>query len=156
MAERLSTGDAQAICAALRTTYANGVLAIFGGASQPADANSAETGTLLCLITLDAGAFTGGVPTNGLNFDAPINGVLSKAAGETWRGVGLAAAGAGMIAPWYRFYANAYITGPSTTAARFDGAISTAPTAELQMSVATVVEGASVVVNTFTRTPTRA
>jgi hypothetical protein len=83
MAERFSTTHANMLCEAVRTAYANGVLAIYGGASQPADADDAEAGTLLALITLSSGAFTGGVSTNGLNFDAASGGVLSKAAAET-------------------------------------------------------------------------
>lgn len=155
MAERISLGDAHVSLAALRTAYENGVLAIFGGAPQPASADAAETGTLLCLITVGSGAFTPESPTNGLNFDAPVDGVLSKAAAETWSGVGLAAAGTGAIATWFRFYDNNYTTGASTTARRFDGAISTSASAELQMSTTTIVEGATVTINTFTRTPQR-
>lgn len=155
MAERFSTGHANMICNAVKTAYANGVLAIFGGASQPADTNSAETGTLLCLITLASGAFEGGSATNGLNFDSPVSGILSKAAAETWSGNGLEAAGTGTVATYFRFYANAYTTGESTTAVRFDGAISTASTAELQLSTTTIVSGSPVVINSFTYTPPR-
>ena len=156
MAERFTTTHADMICTAVKTAYANGVLAIYGGASQPADANDAEAGTLLALITLASGAFTPGVATNGLNFDAPSSGVLSKAAAETWSGVGLAAAGTGTTATYFRFYDNAQDTGASPTGLRFDGAIGTTSTAELQMSVTTIVEGAPVVINSFTYTPARA
>lgn len=156
MAERFSTGHADMICDAVKTAYANFVIGIFGGASQPADANNAEAGTLLALITLNSGAFTAGVATNGLNFDTPSNGVLSKPTGDTWSGVGLAAAGTGTTATYYRLYDNDYVTGASTTAVRNDGAISTSSTAELQMSVTTIVEGAPIVINSFTYTPPRA
>lgn len=152
MAEKFSTGDVQAVATALRTTYANGVLGIFGGASQPADSDAAETGTLLCLVTLASGAFVAGQAANGLEFDAPVDGVLSKAVAETWSGVGLAAAGTGTAATWCRFYANAYVTGASTTAARFDGAISNQSSAELQLSVTTIVSGSPVEITSFTRT----
>lgn len=156
MAEKFSTGHAQAVCSAVRTAYANGVLALYSG-TQPADCNDTEgAGSLLALITLNSGAFTGGVATNGLNFDAPVAGVLSKAAAETWSGDGLAAAGAGTVATWFRFYANAYVTGASTSAVRFDGAISTAASAELQLTVTTIVSGVPVIINTFTYTPPRA
>ena len=156
MPERFSTGHANAVCTAVKTAYTNGVIGIFGGASQPADANSAETGTLLCLITLGSGAFTAGQATNGINFGDPVDGVLSKASGETWSGNGLAAAGTGTVATWFRHYANDYVTGASTTAVRYDGAISTASTAELQMSNTTIVDGAPVTINSFTYTPPRA
>ena len=156
MAERFSISHANAICAAVRTAYANGVLAIYGGASQPADAENTEAGTLLALITVSSGAFTPGEATNGLNFDAPSAGVLNKAAAETWSGVGLAAAGTGTTATYFRFYDNSQDTGASPTGLRFDGAIGTSSTAELQMSVTTIVSGAPVVINSFTYTPPRA
>lgn len=155
MAERFSISHANMVCTAVRTAYANGVLAIYGGASQPADAEYAEAGTLLALITVSSGSFTPGVATNGLNFDAPSAGVLSKAAAETWSGVGLAAAGTGTTATYFRFYDNSQDTGASPTGLRFDGAIGTTSAAELQMSVSTIVENAPVVINTFTYTPAR-
>ena len=156
MPERLSTGHANTVCAAVRTAYANGVIGIFGGASQPVDADSIETGTLLCLVTLASGAFVAGQAANGLGLDAPVAGVLSKAVAETWSGNGLAAAGTGTVATYFRFYANDYTTGASTTAKRFDGLISTSATAELQMTNTTVVQNVPVVINTFTYTPPRA
>ena len=156
MPERFTTTHADMLCSAVRTAYANGVMAIYGGASQPADANDTEAGTLLALITVSSGAFTPGVTTNGLNFDAPSSGVLSKAAAETWSGVGLAAAGTGTTATYFRFYDNSQDTGASPTGLRFDGAIGTTSTSELQMTVTTIVEGAPVVINSFTYTPPRA
>ena len=156
MAERFSISHANAVCTAVKTSYANGVLAIYGGASQPADAENTEAGTLLALITVSSGAFTPGVATNGLNFDAPSAGVLNKAVAETWSGVGLAAAGTGTTATYFRFYDNSQDTGASPTGLRFDGAIGTSSTAELQMSVTTIVSGAPVVINSFTYTPPRA
>lgn len=156
MAERFSTGHANMVCEAVKTAYANGVLAIFGGAAQPADCNSTEAGTLLCLITVGSGAFTPGVATNGLNFGTVADGSVSKASGETWSGVGLAAAGTGTTATYFRFYDNDYITGASTTATRFDGAISTSSTAELQLGVTTIADGVPVTITSFTYTPPRA
>ena len=156
MAERFTTTHADMICTAVKNAYANGVLAIYGGASQPADANDAEAGTLLALITLASGEFTPGTATNGLNFDAPSAGVLSKAAAETWSGVGLAAAGTGTVATYFRFYDNSQDTGASPTGLRFDGAIGTSSLSELQMTVTTIVEGAPVVINSFTYSPPRA
>ena len=153
MAERFTTTHADMLCTAVKNAYANGVLAIYGGASQPADANDAEAGTLLALITVDSGAFTPGVATNGLNFDAPSSGVLSKAAAETWSGIGLAAAGTGTTATYFRFYDNIMDVGASPTGLRFDGAIGTTSTAELQMTVTTIVEGAPVVIYSFTYSP---
>ena len=156
MAERFTTTHADMLCNAVKTAYANGVLAIYGGASQPADANDAETGTLLALITVASGEFTPGAAMNGLNFDAPSAGVLSKAAAEMWSGIGLAAAGTGTTATYFRFYDNNYDTGASPTGLRFDGAVGTSSLSELQMTVTTIVEGAPVVINSFTYTPPRA
>ena len=155
MAERFTTTHADMICTAVKNAYANGVLAIYGGASQPADANDAETGTPLARITVARGASTPGVATTGLHFDDPSAGVLSKAAAETWSGVGLAAAGTGTTATYFRFYDNIMDVGASPTGLRFDGAIGTTSAAELQMSVSTIVENAPVVINTFTYTPAR-
>lgn len=155
MAEKFSTGDVQAAATALKTAYANGVIGIYGG-TQPATANDSEgAAPLLCLITLDAGAFTGGVATNGINFDDPVDGVLSKEPLEVWKGLGLAAASTGTTATWFRHYPNAYTTGASTSAARYDGAITTASTAELQMTNTTIVENVPVEISTYTRTVKR-
>lgn len=155
MAERFSMGHANMVCAAVRTAYTNAVLEIYGGASQPADSGDAEAGTLLAVITRGGGAFTAGNAANGLNFDAAVNGVLSKAAAETWTGNGLPAAGTGTAATYFRFYANAFIKGASTTAVRFDGAISSLSTAEIQMGVTTVANGVPVTINSFTYAPPR-
>jgi hypothetical protein len=152
MAEKFSTGFVNAEAGALRTALANGVIGIYSG-TQPTTANDTEgAGSLLVLITLASGAFTGGVSTNGINFDAAVDGVLSKAVAETWSGVGLAAAGAGVTATWFRFYPNAYTTGSSSSAVRYDGAISTSASAELQMTNTTIVQSVPVVINSFTLT----
>lgn len=156
MAERFTTTHADMLCTAVKNAYANGVLAIYGGASQPADANDTESGTLLALITVASGEFAPGVATNGLNFDAPSAGVLSKASAEVWSGNGLAAAGTGTVATYFRFYDNDMDTGASPTGLRFDGTIGTSSLSELQMTVTTIVEGAPVVINSFTYSPPRA
>ena len=154
MSESFSTGHANMICEAFKAAYANCVIGIFGGSAKPADCNSAETGTLLALITLNGGAFTAGNALNGLNFGTVANGSLPKAS-EAWIGNGLAAAGAGTAATYYRMYSNAYITGASTTAVRHDGDCSVDSSGELQMGSLTVVNGSPVVINTFTYTPPR-
>jgi len=101
----------------IKEAMADGMLLLYSG-SQPATADAAATGTLLARITLDAGAFAHGSATNGLEFDAPASGVLSKAAAETWRGLGIAAGTAG----YWRFVANPTDDGSlSTTLTRIDG-----------------------------------
>lgn len=148
MAEKFSTGFVNAEAAAIRTALANGVIGIYSG-TQPATANDTEgAAVLLMRITLNGGAFTPGSATNGINFDAPVDGVLSKAAAETWSGTGLADG----TATWFRFYSNAMTTGASTTAVRYDGAITTLSTAELQMTNTTVVTGVPGTVNSFSLT----
>lgn len=121
MTVRFSTGLRDSILDSdgLRTAMANGVIRVYSGA-QPPTADSAATGTLLLEITESGGAFTHGNPANGLNFDAPTNGLLSKAAAETWTGSGLADGNAG----WCRFSGNPLDDGgASTTLARIDATI---------------------------------
>ena len=121
MAVRFSTGLRDKMLdpttgASLGEAMNDGILRIYTGA-QPATADAAATGTLLLEVTQDSGAWTGGSPTNGLGFDAPVSGVLSKAAAETWSGNGVAAGTAG----WARLYANPVDAGgSSTTLARID------------------------------------
>lgn len=59
------------------TTLANGVIEIRSG-SQPASADDAATGVLLGTVTLNSGAFTPGVATNGLTFAAAAAGAVAK------------------------------------------------------------------------------
>lgn len=128
MAERLSTGHVNSTLDKFREDYANGVLEIYSG-TQPGSADDAETGDLLCVITQGGGAFTAGEANNGLNFGVPNNGTIDKDTTETWSGKVLKTGTAG----WFRFYDNSYTKGATTTAKRFDGAISTSSSAELQM-----------------------
>lgn len=154
MAESFSTGLRNGLLGTsdFKTLMADGILCIFSG-TKPASADAAEgSGLLLMKYTLNGGAFTGGVSTNGINFDVVANGVISKDALETWSGVGLAAAGTGTTATWFRFYDNNYTTGASTTAVRFDGSIGTSSSYELRMSNTTIVEDGPATVSTFTVT----
>lgn len=144
MAERLSTFYANEQLNHFRSAYANGVMAIYSG-SQPATADAAETGTLLCLLTRDSQPFTPGQADNGLNFGDPAGGVVDIAPGEVWSGIVLQTG----VAGWFRFYDNAYTTGASDTARRFDGTISPSSSAELQMANTTLTAGDTAVLNTF-------
>jgi hypothetical protein len=117
-------------------------LLIYNG-TQPATADAIESGTLLAQITVSSGTFTKGTATNGLDFDEPADGKISKAAAETWSGVGLVQGTAG----WFRFYDNALETGVSTTAKRIDGAIAVSG-AQLNMPTAVAV-GAPITINQF-------
>lgn len=156
MSERLSTGHANAICnTGIKSAYANGVLAIYGGASLPADLNAAITATLLCLVTQSGDAFTPGVATNGLNFSVGANGSMSKDPTENWRGTVLEAAGDGTTATFFVFYANDYDTTESSTAVRMAGSISSLSTAEMPIADPVLVAGAPFVVSNFVYTPSR-
>lgn len=150
MAERLSTGLRDALLGASGDSLANllntGVLDIYSG-TQPTNADTAESGTLLVRITLSSGAFTPGTATNGLNFGTPASGVLPKSTGEIWSGVAVADGTAG----WFRFYANTatmFTDGASTTAVRMDGAISTSG-AELNMANLSIVTGGTTTIDGF-------
>jgi len=151
MAERLSTGHVDAVnqTGSVKAVYANFVIHIFGGGSQPATADAAETGTLIMILTKDGGEFTSGSATNGLNFGTSTGGVLAKSASEEWKGTGLEAAGTGMVATHFRAYANTVVTGISTTAVRFDGQVGNSSSYEIHMTNTTIVEGGVAVVNSF-------
>jgi hypothetical protein len=153
MALRLSTGLVNALNVTddFKGLMVNSVIYRYSG-TQPVDADAIETGTLLDVITLNAGAFTPGSPTNGLNMGTSIDGVLSKDVAEVWQSVGLAAAGTGTTAGWFRWYANDRIQGASTVAIRLDGAIGTSSSYEMRMSNTSIVEGNTSSVSTFTVT----
>jgi hypothetical protein len=157
MAERLSTGLADAINAvgSVKSIMANGIIHIYSGA-QPADADDAETGDLLMILTVSGGAFTPGSPANGLNMGDSSGGVLAKAAAEEWSGVGLPAAGIGTLAGWFRWYDNDRVLGASVTARRFDGSVGPSIAYEMQMSNTTIVDAVAAVVQSFNYTTTRA
>lgn len=126
--------------------FQNCVIDIYSG-SQPADADSDETGTKLATITLSSGAFTGGAATNGLNFGEVASGILAKESGETWSGVGLADGTAG----WFRIYDNDYTTGASTSAIRIDGAVATSGS-QFNMSNTAITDGGTTTVDSVALT----
>lgn len=121
MAVRLSTGTVNALGGggagdgSFKDVFVNAVIAVYTGL-QPENANAAETGTLVGYITKDAGPFVPSEATNGLNWDAAVEGVNAKPAAEEWSIVPLIDATAG----WARVYDNAMVTGLSTVAKRFD------------------------------------
>jgi len=125
-----------------RDIFKNAVLEIYSG-TQPATADTAESGTKLLRITVSSGAFVGGSPTSGLQFGAPASGVISKNA-DVWSGVGLANGTAG----WWRLYGNAYTTGLSTTAIRIDGSCATSG-GDLNMASLAVTTGATTTIDSF-------
>jgi hypothetical protein len=134
------TGDNEG---SLRELLLNGIIHIYSG-SQPADADSAETGTKLLEITVASGAFVAGSPTNGLEIAAPISGKIGIKAAETWSGVGLADGTAG----WFRFYDNKEHEGALGSAVRLDGNCGVSG-AQLNMSSTSVTSGATTTVDSF-------
>ena len=139
------------IASAVGGSYAgilrNGIIRIYSG-SQPASSNDAETGTLLCEITLNSGTFTPGSPDNGINIGQVSNAIAKKAIDpdtgnpEVWSGIGLADGTAG----WFRWYSNDVTTGSSSEAKRLDGAIGTSG-AQLNMSNTSITTGATVTID---------
>lgn len=134
-------GDSVTITACAKTfkdVFRNGVIRVYSG-SVPADADADEgAGVLLLEISKDSVAVTPGTATNGLNFDAIVDGVLSKNA-DTWSDTGIATG----TAAWWRMYDNGVITGASTTAKRCDGLVSTT-------SVTMILSSASIVASATT------
>ena len=129
-----------AVPQSFKDIFTYGVLCIYTG-SQPASADVAPTGTLLLVISIASGDFVAGTLTNGLLWDAPVAGVLGKAAG-VWSDAGLATGTAG----WFRFYANDYDTG--SNALCFDGAVGTSG-AELNLSSTAIVLAATTTIDEF-------
>jgi len=124
-----------------------GVMALYSGA-RPATPETAEAGTLLLLISESSGAFAGGTDTNGLLFDAVVDGVVSKDVAQVWSDAGL---DTGTIT-WGRFYANDYTTGADAGEAliRFDFDVA-ASGSDLNMSTS-VVTGNTKTIDSFTIT----
>jgi len=121
MSLKLSTGlrNMMLTGTGLQEAFNDGVIYIYTG-SQPIDADTAVGGQLIGKVTVNAGAFTFGSPTNGLSFDAPVLNVISKAAAEAWSMVATAAGTAG----WFRLMGNANdALGASTVLPRIDGSI---------------------------------
>ena len=150
MAIRLSTGlrnmlmgDGGNNDGSFQQVLKDGVLELYSG-SRPASADDAETGAKLVRITVDGGAFTPGSPTNGLEFDNAVAGKVSKAAAETWQGTALATG----VAGWFRFYANDYGAGASSSAVRFDGTVGTSG-ADCNISSTQITAGATQTVDSF-------
>lgn len=131
----------------LKDVFKDGVLRIYSG-GQPSGPDAAVAGTLLLEISEGAGAFVAGAFDNGLEFGDAASGAISKATGETWQDLGLAAGTAG----YFRFVANATDAGgASTSLPRIDGSIGTSG-ADLNMSSTSITVGATYTIDSFTMT----
>lgn len=149
MALKLSTGLRNGMLNSTGFTEAfnDGIIYIYSG-PQPSDADAATQGTLLLRITVNNGAWSAGSPTNGLGFDAPAAGVISKAAAETWRGLGVTEGTAG----WFRLCGNAADAGgSSTTLPRMDGSVAMSG-GDMNLSSVAIVTNAPTTIDTFTFT----
>lgn len=124
----------------LKTIMAASFIKIYTGA-EPATADAAVTGTLLCTISINS---TG----TGVNFDtAAVAGVLSKAPAEVWSGVNAAGGTAG----YYRHVAAGDDGTLSTTQARLQGSVATAG-GELNLSSTTLTNGATQTIDYYSVT----
>jgi hypothetical protein len=128
-----------------RDIFKDGIMDIYSG-TIPANADAIETGTLLVSITVASGAFVAASPANSLEFGAPSSGTIAKDA-SVWSGVGVATGEAG----YYRFYDNAYTTGASSSAIRFDGTCAVSG-GDLNMSDLTVTDELTTTIDTFSVT----
>jgi len=149
MATRISQGQRLALLTDIVTDLNDGVIHIYTG-SPPATANLTEPGTLLAIITESSGAFVAENPGNGLSLaiatvaHVDAYSTVSKTVAETWSGLGLAAG----VAGWARYYANAYTTGASTTAVRWDGLCGLS-NAQFVMSNLNIAVGETVTISSF-------
>ena len=134
----------------LADALANGVLLIFGTAAKPASADLTEGASAVVLhkFTLNGGVFVPGVATNGINLGTSSSGIVSKAAGETWKSTALADG----TALWARFYDNDMVQGASTSAVRMDMTVGVGSSFDVQLRSTLVVTGDVITINTATFT----
>jgi len=105
------------------------VIRIFSG-SQPASADNAPSGVLLCTFYSDGSSA-------GLDWDDASAGSISKAAAETWTGTAVATNTAG----WFRISVPGDADGSSSVWERLDGACATSG-AEMTMTSTAITSGA--------------
>lgn len=133
MANKVSTGlrDAMLASDSLKGMLDGGKIRIFGG-TAPVTADDAETGTLLCEISVNS---TG----DGITMDTyAVSGVLMKNPAEVWSGVNTATS----TATHYRHVAVGDTNGLSTTEARIQGTVGLSG-ADLNLSSVNLVSGAT-------------
>lgn len=112
-------------------------LRIFSG-SPPADADAAETGTLLVNITNNS-------TTTGITFDTATAGTIAKTPSETWSGVNAATNTAG----YFRLTTGtADGGGSSTTLRRLQGSVGVSG-ADLNLSSVSLTSGATQTIDFF-------
>ena len=122
-----------------KSAFDGGTIRIFGGAA-PADANAAETGTLLCVISNNGTA-------TGITFGTPTNGVLPKTSGEVWQGTNVASG----TATHFRLVAPGDTGTLSTTQPRQQGTVGLLG-ADLNLSNVVLTSGAPQSIDHYTAT----
>lgn len=107
----------------------------------------ALSATVTTMTATSSGNMTGGVDAvNGLQFAAPVDGVLSKSGTWSFNGIAVGTAG------WFRFKQSALDDNTlSTTLARLDGSIATSG-ADMNLSNISITVGSPVTVDTLTIT----
>lgn len=109
------------------------------------------TGTLTTITATYGNMASGVAAVNGLSLGVSAAGVLVKNPSEVWQGSGLAAAGAGTTAGWFRVVGSVADNGTldsTESQIRLDGAIATSG-AEGSFSSTTIVFGAVQTANSF-------
>ncbi len=125
------------------TALSTGAIYIYSG-PQPLNADAAVQGTLLGVVSKDAGAYTQGTSTNGLVLAVPASGVVAKNT-DVWQMVAVATG----IAGWFRFKGTqADADGSSTTNYRLDGSVGTAG-ADLNLSSVNIASGAPTTIDVW-------
>ena len=128
----------------LATSLNDGQINIYAG-TVPADADAAiGSATLLVVISDNSQAIGAGT---GLDFDAAVAGVLSKAAAQVWSGVNAATG----VAVFYRFVQQADTGVLSTTEKRIQGSIATVG-ADLNLSNTTLTISGTQSIDAFSIT----
>ena len=145
---RLSTGmqDALLGTGSLKSILANGQIRVFTDA-QPASADDAETGTLLCILTASSLPMTSGVATNGISLGVPDDGVIGKAVNLVISGINLANGRAG----YFRWYPNDFENHMGVASGgdkiRLDGTCSNQSTGQMQLWSTTLKAGITLTVD---------
>lgn len=131
MTYKVSTGlrNQMLVSGSLRAALLNGKIRVFTG-SEPASADAAETGTLLCVIDKNgAGA--------GFSMDTTaVDGIVAKVVADVLKGTNLATGTAG----YYRHVGASDTGAASTTEPRVQGRVSTSG-AEMNLGSTALVRG---------------
>jgi hypothetical protein len=135
MAIRLSNGAVTALVGAsgVKSLFNNGFIGIYSGA-QPPDANQAETGNLLVVISKNSG-------TAGITFGTAGAGVLPMSS-DIMSGL----CGTAGVAGWFRMYDSNFTMGSSGTAIRMDGNVGVSGS-DMVMANTNMVAGATQTIN---------